>query len=250
MSTVTSPDGILVVQSGDTDGYETGMAALAGTVQDALDTRQIHTYAVADATALAALSGTYTLVEGDLADQADTDAKYRWSGSAWAVVAAGPFTLIATGTITAQSAFNFDSLTGYDEYEIVLNLPTSSTSNSINMFVRASSTNDTSANYDYEQNLASSTSSTASNTTGGTSWAAINYIAREDKAIFVRVFSLNAVARTVAKCDAMSSNATASAVVAVDHLRHRSATAWTGVGFTTSTGTVTGTYAITGKKYA
>lgn len=247
--TTTSPDSIFYPAIGDTSGYQNNMATNAGSVQTAFNTRQIHTYAVADAVELAALSGIYTLVEGDQADEADNDSSWRWDGSGWVAVSSGPLTIIDSGTITAQSSFAFDTLTGYDEYEIVLNLPTSSTANSINMFVRASATNDTSANYDYEQNLASSTSSTAANTTGGTSWAAINYIARDDKTAIIRLFSLNAAARTVAKVDALASNATSSAVVVVNHLRHRSTSAFTGVGFTTSTGTVTGSYVITGKVY-
>ena len=66
--------------------------------------RQIKTYKVADTTALNALTG---MGEGDIADQADTDATYRYSGSAW-VRAWRPD---AVGTVTATTGGTVDSTT-------------------------------------------------------------------------------------------------------------------------------------------
>lgn len=58
-----------------------------------LAARQIRTYKVADATARGAVTG---MTEGDLLDQADTNARYRYDGAAWKNTAPGLVPVIPT----------------------------------------------------------------------------------------------------------------------------------------------------------
>ena len=60
---------------------------------------QIKTYKVADATARELLAG---MTEGDIADQADTNETYRYSGTAWAPI--GPKVMSTSGKTSAMPA--------------------------------------------------------------------------------------------------------------------------------------------------
>jgi len=86
-------------------GWVAGINTTIGLINDKFDARQIQTFSVADATALAALSGTYTLAEGDLADQRDTNVIYRYTGSAWALTA-GAYPYIEYRLASTQSIGN------------------------------------------------------------------------------------------------------------------------------------------------
>ena len=59
---------------------EADIVALEAADTAITDVRQIRTYKVADATARAALTG---MTEGDIADQASNDSRWRYSGTAW-----------------------------------------------------------------------------------------------------------------------------------------------------------------------
>lgn len=186
-----------------------------------------------------AWSGVVTPVTRQRARDISTGIEYVWNGTAWA----SP-TILASGSLSAVSSFNIDGLTGASGYEIIINLPTASAANSLACRVRASGTADTSANYDIQRSSGAATTATASSTMADTQWATIEGGSRVDKWYRFTVYSLNQAERTIIDFAADVSDATASPVTARGYMRHRSASMFDGLGFTVSTGTVTGRYEV------
>lgn len=89
----TDPDEIFYPDNDSPDGYQANMAAMAGTVQDALDVRQIRLFKWANSTEREAET---RMTESDIGDQQDTDTRYRYNGSAWVADGFGPALLIPT----------------------------------------------------------------------------------------------------------------------------------------------------------
>ncbi|WP_217182689.1 hypothetical protein [Streptomyces sp. AC495_CC817] len=174
----------------------------------------------------------------------DTNVAWFYDGSAWRIDTSAVVHL-TSGVITAQSSFAIDSLTGFSEYEITLDLPTSSTANEINAQLRAAGVANSSANYDRQILVGAATTATASSALASTSWT-LTGGGRADKNIVLRLANLNASGRTHATVITGAWDATANPMTLSMSLRHRSGTAFNGVGFTTSTGTVTGTYTVRG----
>ncbi len=152
--------------------------------------------------------------------------------------------LIAAGTISAQSVIDIDGLTGADRYEIALILPTASVDNDVWAQLRSGGSTDTSANYD-RQRLVSSESTTVSGFgLAQTSWVSFVGGNRRQKMITLTLMNLNEVAPTFAEMESGSWNPTANPQRIHDQLRHRASTAFDGVRFAASTGTVTGRYEV------
>jgi hypothetical protein len=81
MSANTSPDNIVYPVSTDNIApLETVFSVMAGSVQDALDVRQAHSYKWANATARGAQTG---MAAGDSGYQSDTDTYWNYNGTAW-----------------------------------------------------------------------------------------------------------------------------------------------------------------------
>lgn len=169
--------------------------------------------------------------------------EYVRQGGVWRKSGSG---LIASGTITAQSSITIDGLTGYSAYEIVLDLPTSSTTSAIGAVLRAGGVSNSTANYDYQRLSGADAAAAAASSVGQTSWAAISVTDRVDKFITLKLYGLNQVRRTVGELRAQAFNATSQLVHNSGSLRHRAATAFDGVGFAVSSGTVSGWYEVRG----
>jgi hypothetical protein len=264
MSTFTSPDGILIPATSDTDAWQTLMAAQAGTIQDAFDGRQVHTYRPADAAALAALSGTYTLQEGDKADQLDTDAQYRWSGSAWvaqqltsgmnpviptsatgtgvSLGASGKVTMTATPAVTVNGCF----ISTYENYLLLINIPTGGAGNHI-LQLAAGGTLTSAANYDTQVFSSSSASVTAGTSLAATSWSAMGAAAAIHDSNWYLYRPQLAVA-TVGDMSVLSTPnpMTTSAVFSKKGFLHRLGTSYDGFVLTTSSGTFSGSIRVYG----
>lgn len=204
--------------------------------------RAIHTFKWANAAARNAQTG---MSEGDIGDQLDTDRIYRYSGTAWVDITSGNAAL-GSGTITAAASFNIDGLTGFNEYEITIDLPVSSTANQLSVVqLRNNGTPDTSANYDLQRLVGATTTAAASGSLAQTSWTP-SAGQRQDKTLIIRLFSLNQTTRTSGIITAPFWDTTGNPQVVTTGIKHRSATAFNGIGFATDTGTVTGWYTVRG----
>lgn len=139
---VTSPDSIYYVDTSTADSIATITAAQATSIQAALTDRltgkrQMQTYKWANATARGAQTG---MTEGDIGDQADTEQRWRYNGTAWANITIGLFPIIPTsvsGTGVTLGAAGKITLAGaaavtvngvfssaYDNYLIQWDTPT------------------------------------------------------------------------------------------------------------------------------
>ncbi|MCK9597819.1 MAG: hypothetical protein M0R06_02185 [Sphaerochaeta sp.] len=200
--------------------------------------RALYTYRPADAAALAALTG---MRAGDGAIQVDTGVEYRYSGTAWKRI---PGDVVASGTFTTAATVTIDGLTGFDEYEIVFDIPTVSTANAVTGNLRAAGVT-LSANYDAQSLTGAATAVAAAEVYGQTSWAFSNGN-RTDKHITIRLSRLNEAVRTAGSMTALEKNAGSAAVNINRSIWHTAATACDGIIITASTGTITGTYIVRG----
>ena len=76
----TTPDNIGYITTADTVTPATESAAQATSIQAAFSVRQVKTFKAANAAGVVAITG---MAEGDIADQADTDLQYRYTGTVW-----------------------------------------------------------------------------------------------------------------------------------------------------------------------
>lgn len=108
----TSPDNIWTPDAGDDYALTTDLAAMADTVQDALNT--VKTYRPLTNAQRLALTGA-DLFEGLVVYTTDTNALWKYDGSTWGLFGFGPFKSTQTqasgsGTVTNGSALG--ALTG------------------------------------------------------------------------------------------------------------------------------------------
>ncbi len=167
--------------------------------------------------------------------------EYLRKSSAWVK----PGGVIASGTVTAQSSFTIDGLTGASKYEVTLILPTASAANDLNVRLRSGGVTDTTASaYDRQSLVGAVTTAAASNAMGANVWAGIAGAARTDKTAILTFTNLNAAERTVAESRVDTWDATANPNIVLSGLRHRTAAAYDGIWVEASTGTVTGRYEV------
>lgn len=278
----TSPDNIIYPVSTDAvSPLETVFANMAQSVQDAL-TGNRTPYANVGALPGSAITGQAALVlttpgawwqwdgaawqmrgvaqftDGTARDSALTSPQTGWrsriatesfdrqySGSDW-IASADSVILVPWTTDTAISSLNLDGLTGFSEYEVILDFPTSSTANDISAQLRSGGSPDGSSNYDTEFHIASATASSALQSLAQTSWPTMGGGARTDKYFRLRVSGLNEAQRTIVMLDAFTANASADLQAFSTKMRHRSSSAFDGIGITVSSGTVTGRHMVRG----
>jgi hypothetical protein len=185
-------------------------------------------------------------IEGQLGWLIDTGRLQSYSGVGWSDTS--PVQVIAAGTLAAASSFNVDGMTGFREYELVLDLPTASTPNAIVAVLRASGSADPSpsGNYDRQRMSGVASTSDASASLAQASWNPIHSQNRSDKLITLRITDLNQTRRTIITAKTTSFDATSNPTGEEFYMRHRAATAFTGIGFTVSSGTVTGDWTLRG----
>lgn len=162
----------------------------------------------------------------------------RYVGGAWR----GP-TVIAAGTLAGVSTFNIDGLTFADDYEIAVILPTASTGNSLTAQLRAVGVTDASANYYYQRDTGSAATAAAGSNAAQTNWA-LQSANRTDKTFIFRTVGLNKAERTLVTLEAPAMDATSNMVLDQLALWHRATTAFDGIAFAVSTGTVTGRWEV------
>lgn len=182
--------------------------------------------------------------------RADAGYDEEYVGSSWRSVA--QCVVLGSGALAAVSAFNIDGLTGFDEYELVIDLPTASAANSIAGRLRAGGAANSSNNHDIQRSTGAATTATASGNLAQNIWDQIEGGARTDKWFKFVISGLNlATRRTMIDFVANASNASADPISTRGFLRHRlaAAAAFDGMGFIVSTGTVTGTWVARGIRY-
>jgi hypothetical protein len=85
MTATTSPDNLVYWTNSDPQSLPSASAAMMGSVQNALLTRQVRSYKWANSTAQNAETG---MTDGDLGDRTDTNTLYRYDGTAWKILVA------------------------------------------------------------------------------------------------------------------------------------------------------------------
>ena len=218
-----------------------GLPVTVGGKVTAADINDISGLPVANFAALPA-SGNWL---GRRISTSDTGRAYRWSGSAW-VGADGAF---LTATFSAVSTVTIDGLTGFDEYEIAMDMPTASTANALTAQLRVAAVAAV-TNYDRQIIVGSGASAAAAELLAQTSWDGFTSAgARADKHVKVTLYGLNVAARTVGRSEFFAADASSQMLAGATSLRHRTATAYDGIRFTTTTGTITGSYVVKGIRY-
>ena len=167
--------------------------------------------------------------------------EYVFQGGAWEPASGG---LFAAGTINAQSVIDIDGLTGADRYEIALILPTASVNNDISAQLRSGGSTNTSANYDRQRLVSSELSTVSGFGLAQTNWVSFAGGNRQQKMITLTLMNLNAAEPTFAVMESGVWNPTTDPQRIHDQLRHRGSTAFDGVRFAVSAGTVTGRYEV------
>lgn len=236
------PNGVVIVD-GDDAGSTLGLAygsSVDNLIGGFTETRQIQTFIWPNAAARNDQAG---MVPGDQGYQIDTGVAYTYNGSNWAFSV--PSGVIDSGNISSQSSLVIDGLTGFREYEITLDLPTSSTANQMTAQLRSGGVTNTSANYDTQRAGATTTTPVATEALGIVSWTLGNGN-RVEHTHILRLISLNSASRTVLENRFTAWDASSNGQSFIVAHRHRSATAFDGIEFTTSSGTVTGTYVVRG----
>lgn len=165
------------------------------------------------------------------------------SGTGITAGANGAITLTAaSGTVTVNGIFSAT----FDDYKVILDVPTTSTGNGISIQLTSGGTPDaTATNYDQQETGSNSTTVTSNEITQG-SWPMIN----TGRISYTLSFELFNPFRTLATrlmglltgWNAAGANPLNKTVTN----QHRAATSYDGLAFTISTGTVTGTIRVYG----
>lgn len=264
MATATTPDDIYQMQTGDAVDPATESSLQGQSVQDALDdlvhdNRQIQTYKWANEAARTAQTG---MAEGDIGDQADTEQRWRYSGSVWAVSNSGlvPIrpTTVVNGAISGVCTVTFTGVTSvslngifsslYDWYIVEFDFTTSG-AGIFNPVLRASGTDATTA-YDSQRSTAINATLAAAQSLNAANWVGSGAVgivgARQSGAI--KLYNPGtAVATTGIVQSIITPNPmTSSAALYTGGLLHRTTTAYDGITLGVSTGNMAGTARVYG----
>lgn len=234
--------------------------AAAGT--DITNVRQIQTYKWANAAARTAQAG---MSEGDVGDQADTDQRWRYSGSAWVNITNGLFPVIPTsvagtgvtvgasgkvaaaGGSTTSISINGCFTAAYENYLIKFDLTTAA-AGALSGLLRSSGT-DSTTGYDSQRLTASSTATpSAAQSLNIGSWP-LTVAGLASRGVGnLELFSPMQAASTAGMVSAgQTPNPMTTAAVLISSLiQHRPSTAYDGLTITASTGAMTGSIRIYG----
>lgn len=160
--------------------FTAGEVLTASNVQNYLMDQSVMTFA--DSAARSSAIGTANFEEGMTSYLQDTKLVEVYNGTAWVGVAPAAVTpgLVQIGTAISFSAVASQSVNDvfsatYSNYLIVWNDLTISSTGWMNMRMRVSGADETSANYRYQELSGSGTGVAAARATGQTAWGNINY---------------------------------------------------------------------------
>lgn len=242
MSTVL-PNGVVIVDgadSGSTLGlaYGSSVDALIGGITES---RQLQTFSWVNAAARTAQTG---MMAGDFGYQVDTKVPYQYDGTSWNPLV--PNSTIAQEDVSAESSFVIDGLTGYRQYEVILDLPTSSTGNSLSAQLRNNGVTDTTSAYRRIRLSGSGSAASAATSAVATSWSGLTFNNVTDKYLRFVITGLNESQRTAADLTAIGMDTSSGEVISHMALLHKVDSPFNGIEFTVSSGTVTGSYTVRG----
>ena len=201
-----------------------------------------------------------TPYEGQVIYETDTDKTLIWNGSAWVYVATSTINpvgleLITTGTFTSSSTINVSGCftSTYTDYRVLISIDTASTQATRNIAwkFRTSSGDDSSAEYYYGfqgMGLGDSTLNQVQGAYGATSSVLCNYYGYTDSTASAQldIFSpFDSAQKTKYLGNANGGNATSQSV-GVTTCQMLAAKSHTGFSFFSSTGTISGHYAVYG----
>lgn len=152
----TSPDDIWTPDAGDDYALTTDLAAMANTVQDAIN--NVRTNGPYRAGLESGRLSTPDPFDGLLYFSTDTGRLWRYSGSSWMPQTSG-LVLIQTIAFTTAASVNFTSgfSAAFDNYRAVLDIHTSSTGAGGSIRLRSGGTDNSAAQYATQQDWAQST---------------------------------------------------------------------------------------------
>lgn len=246
-----------------TDGYDltVDLAAMAtsidGAVGDVTAVREIQTYKWTNAAARAAEVG---MTEGDVGDQADTDQRWRYSGSAWVNVTTGLVPIIPTSvagagaTLGPSGKVTFSAATSvsvngcftaaFDNYRIVL-LSTNPTAQDSLMRLRAAGADAAAASsYGNQRNYGTASSMTTGN--DSTDKWYLTAGANGKIATSLDLYLPAVATTTLGTGVSTATNSVTSMYATTLALYHNASTAYDGFTLYVGSGSVTGTIVVYG----
>lgn len=219
---LTTPDNIFYADGSTPLSVEAISAAEATSIQDALtNSRAIRSYRWAD---LAARNAQIDMQAGDEGYQIDTNANYRYNGTDWrrsegGLVLIKPSSVAGTGvtmsssgkiTFTAGTAINVNGCftTDFDNYRVMLNIPTTSAVANFSVRMRAAGVDSLATVYSMQRFVSSSTTTSSSQLVNQNVWPDFGVGNRERQAAIMDLFSPQLPEFTLisAKVMSMSSN--------------------------------------------
>lgn len=174
----------------------------------------------------------------DTTDNSDYDRR----GGSWRRASG----LILAGNISAQNTINIDGLTGFEVYEVFIDLPTSSQANDVNLRLRSGGVTDAAALYDREflygaVGVAGATQTLGANNLG------LGGASRSNKAYHLMIMGLNRPTRTSFQWRALMANNYSDMQSASVVASHRTLAAYDGINLEANVGTVTGFFEVYGR---
>lgn len=237
--------------------FNTGYTQIAADISAVSAVRQVRTYKWANAAARNSQAG---MSEGDLGDQADTDQRWRYSGSAWVDITTGLFPVIPTSvagsgvTLNASGKITFNtastvSINGcftsaYENYQIIMNVTSKSTGSNVQMRLRLAGTDATGASdYTSQRTYSNATTVVTARITANAWELEAGTLTTTD--IDAKIFAPMLAARTRLNSLAIGSSDT---VIYASSLggRHLQSTGYDGASFLPTSGDMTGTLRIYG----
>jgi len=235
------------------DPFNVLVDAVNGVETTVSDTRQIQTFRWADATERAAQTG---MVAGDIGYQIDTDAVYRYTGSAWRPAGSGlvpvrpastaggtisgtSVTFTTVGSVGVNGCFTSD----FDNYLITIDISARSSVVDVNMKLRASGSDNSSSAYSGVKFYASGTSTTVTTPATGTGGWAIDAGGQSRAFATIEIRSPALSTPTIGWSDFVGG----SAYVGKYNLSHSVSSAFDGFSLTPTSGTISGVIRVYGR---
>lgn len=259
----TSPDNIFFPDVSSPASEITNLSTMAASIQTALGFRTRFDFVWPTITERTAQTG---MVDGSRGYQIDTGYDYRYNGTVWRNAADGlvpiqPVTVSGTGVslgaggqvvLTAMTSAQVNGIFSaeFDNYKIDVDIPTSSANITLNMMLSSGGTNDTSANYDLQALTGQSGTATAGQVSAGSLWGIYPGPSNGNRIMDVEIAMKRPflAVPTIGVSTGIATLGTIGAATAYSGkmLMHRASTSFDGLGFTSTTGSVTGVIHIYG----
>lgn len=240
----TTPDNIWTPDAGDNYALTTDLAAMADTIQDALLARPQNYRVDLTNSERLALSGA-DLFEGLRVRTTDTRVDWVYSNSTWQVVTPG-VVLISKTTFTAANIVTFTGFSSqFENYQAVFDV-TSSTAAGGTIRLRSGATDNSAAQYAYQQQWDNGTTHTASSGSSITNFPYVP-VAGSEHSGSIDFFGPFTTRPTRVAFDTQMWTNSINGIKSTVAGRHNVGSSFDGFSFTPSAGTITGTLSVYGR---